>query len=116
MEAFRASKKSASAWRGELSSNSMVETKASAMAWSDTARPRSRERLSNRIVDLRDDRPQFSPDQIRSLFCSSGWQYLKCPVVATWRTRIGKRARTGLYSPPVVVSSCRRLCRWQHSR
>ncbi len=56
MEAFRASRKSARAWRGELSSNSMVDTSASAMAWSDTARPRSRDLLSRRIVDLQDDR------------------------------------------------------------
>lgn len=52
MEAFRASKKSARACRGELSSSSMVDTRASAMAWSDTARPRRRDLLSRRMVDL----------------------------------------------------------------
>ena len=52
MEAFLANKKSASAWRGELSSNSMVDTSASAIAWSDTARPRSRDLLSSRMVAL----------------------------------------------------------------
>lgn len=52
MDAFLASRKSASAWRGELSSRSIVEARASAMAWSDTALPRSTHLLSDRIVDL----------------------------------------------------------------
>lgn len=56
MEAFRANKKSAKAWRGELSSSSMVDTRDSAIAWSDTARPRSRDLLSSRMVDLQEDR------------------------------------------------------------
>jgi len=55
MEAFRASRKSARAWRGELPSSSMVATRASAMARSDTARPRSRDLLSRRMVDLQGD-------------------------------------------------------------
>ncbi len=56
IEALRASKKSARAWRGELSSSSMVDTRASVMAWSDTARPRSKDLLSRRMVDLQEDR------------------------------------------------------------
>lgn len=55
MEAFLANRKSARAWRGELSSSSMVEIRASAIAWSDTARPRSRDLLSRRMVDLEGD-------------------------------------------------------------
>lgn len=55
MEALRANKKSARAWRGELSSSSMVDTRDSAMAWSETARPCSRDLLSRRMVDLHGD-------------------------------------------------------------
>ncbi len=40
--------------RGELSSRSMVETSASAIAWSDTARPCSIDLLSDKMVDPTD--------------------------------------------------------------
>ncbi|TNN32093.1 hypothetical protein EYF80_057751 [Liparis tanakae] len=61
MEALRASRKSASAWRGEPPSSSMVAASASAMARSDTARPRSSARLSSRMVDLRGDAGYWAP-------------------------------------------------------
>lgn len=49
---FLASRKSARTWRGELSSRSMTEHKASATAWSKTVWHFSNDLLSCRIVDL----------------------------------------------------------------
>lgn len=102
MEAFRANRKSARACRGELSSSSMVDTKASAMAWSDTARPLSRDLLSSRMVDLKHHPKTSLRTHLLHHSVSSEHsdprthRYLKCPVVATCRTRMGKRARMGL--------------------
>jgi len=81
MEAFRASRKSARAWRGELPSSSMVDTRASAMAWSDTARPRSRALLSSRMVDLQEDRRSLSfqaaalEGSITIILSSEAWRF-----------------------------------------
>lgn len=52
MANFLASRKSARAWRGELSSSSMMAHRASATAWSEPVLQRSRALLSCRMVDL----------------------------------------------------------------
>lgn len=52
MASFLARRKSARAWRGELSSRSMMAQRASATAWSDTVWLFSRDLLSCRMVDL----------------------------------------------------------------
>lgn len=107
MDDFRANKKSARACRGELSSSSMMDTKASAMAWSDTARPLSRALLSSRMAALQEDAYSqllqvdyfsFEPRSFDFKFplsrnCDTN---LKCSVVATCRIRMGNRTRTEL--------------------
>lgn len=64
MASFLARRKSARAWRGELSSRSMIAHRASATAWSETVWLFSRDLLSCRMVDLARERDGQSPVSI----------------------------------------------------